>query len=61
MSLGVPQAYHVLSSASICAFLTAQDMFLMLWHLERTRIKFLRLVAPSRSTERLRSNGGDFF
>ena len=45
MSSGVPQAYHILSSASVDAFLTAQGMFLMLRHLERALIKFLRLVA----------------
>ena len=35
MSLGIPQAYYVLSSAGISAFLTAQGMLLKLRHLER--------------------------
>ena len=45
MSSGIPQAYHVLSSTSVSAFLTTQGMFLMLRHLKRALIKFLRLVA----------------
>ena len=45
MSLGIPQAYYVLSSAGVSAFLTAQGMLLKLRHLEHALIKFLRLVA----------------
>ena len=47
MSLGIPQAYYVLSSAGVSAFLTAQGMLLTLQHLERAFIKFLRLLPPT--------------
>ena len=47
MSSGIPQAYHVLSSIGVSAFLIAQGMLLMLRHLKRTLIKFMRLVAPT--------------
>ena len=53
MSSGVSKACHVLSSAGVSAFLTAQGMFLMLRHLERTVIKFLWLVV----SHVLRRNG----
>ena len=53
MSLGIPQAYHILSSANVSAFLTTQGMFLTLQYLERALIKFLRLVA----SHVLRCNG----
>ena len=47
MSSGIPYAYHVLSSAGVSAFLTAQGMLLTLQHLERAFIKFLRLLPPT--------------
>ena len=46
MSSDVPQAYHVLSSAGVSAFLTTQGMFLTLQYLECALIKFLWLATP---------------